>query len=103
MTRRAVVPTGAWEAARCSERSSLPKSLWLTLLTGGALLLRVLRASAIGNLGFNPENVLVGVVNPPRTTYDTRPKYRAFYDQVLEKASAIPGVEEGGAHIRPFR
>jgi predicted permease len=31
-------------------------------------------------------------VNPPRTAYDTRAKHRVFYDQVLEKAAAIPGV-----------
>ena len=68
-------------------------ALALTLLTGGALLLESFVRLQSANLGFNPENVLVGVVSPPRTTYDTRPKYRAFYDQVLEKASAIPGVE----------
>jgi putative ABC transport system permease protein len=69
-------------------------ALALTLLTGGALLLESFVRLQSANLGFNPENVLVGSVNPPRTTYDTRPKYRAFYDQVLEKAGAIPGVEK---------
>ena len=47
------------------------------------------------DLGFKPDNILVGFVNPPRTAYDTPEKRLAFYDQVLEKARALPGVQNG--------
>ena len=55
------------------------------------------------DLGFNPANVLVGFVNPPRTTYDTRAKHLAFYDQVFEKAAALPGVRKAAmASVLPL-
>jgi putative ABC transport system permease protein len=38
--------------------------------------------------------VLVGFVNPPRVSYDSPAKYVALYDQLLQKASAIPGVQQ---------
>jgi len=68
-------------------------ALALMLLTGGGLLLQTFMRLQAADLGFNPENVLVGLVNPPRTSYDTMAKHRAFYDQVLEKAQALPGVQ----------
>jgi putative ABC transport system permease protein len=67
-------------------------ALALMLLTGGGLLLQTFVRLQKADLGFDPANVLIGSVNPPRTTYDTQAKHRVFYDQVLEKASAIPGV-----------
>lgn len=69
-------------------------ALALMLLTGGGLLLQTFTRLQAADLGFNPENVLAGFVNPPRTAYDTRIKHRVFYDQVLDKAAAIPGVEK---------
>ncbi|MBA3297924.1 MAG: ABC transporter permease [Acidobacteria bacterium] len=78
-------------------------ALALMLLTGGALLLQTFVRLQATDLGFNPENVLVGAVNPPRTTYDTAAKQRAFYDQVLEKASALPGVKKAAmASVLPL-
>ncbi len=78
-------------------------ALALTLLTGGALLLETFVRLQSADLGFDPRDVLVGSVNPPRTTYDTRPKYIAFYDQVLEKARAIPGVQKAAlASVLPL-
>ena len=65
----------------------------LVLLTGGGLLLRTFVKLQAADLGFNPENVLVGFVNPPRATHDTAEKLRAYYDQILEKAAALPGVQ----------
>jgi putative ABC transport system permease protein len=49
-------------------------ALALMLLTGGALLLETFVRLQSADLGFNPENVLVGFVNPPRTSYDTAAK-----------------------------
>jgi putative ABC transport system permease protein len=67
-------------------------ALSLVLLTGSALLVQTLIRLQRVDLGFNPESVLVGQVNPPNTTYDTIEKHRVFYDQVLERAAALPGV-----------
>jgi len=68
-------------------------ALALMLLTGGGLLLQTFVHLRATNLGFDPRNVLVGFVNPPGAGgYDTPAKHRAFYDQVLERARALPGV-----------
>ena len=48
------------------------------------------------DLGFKPDNILVGFVNPPRTAYDTPEKRLAFYDQIFEKA-----WHSGRAESRP--
>jgi putative ABC transport system permease protein len=78
-------------------------ALALMLLTGGGLLLQTFVRLQQADLGFDPRNALVGFVNPPRTTYDTRSKHLAFYDQVLEKAAAIPGVEKAAlASVLPL-
>ena len=68
-------------------------ALALTLLTGGGLLLRTFVELQNADLGFDPQNVLVGGLNLPRTRYDTLEKQRVFYTQVLEKASGLPGVQ----------
>jgi putative ABC transport system permease protein len=70
-------------------------ALALILLVGGGLLLRTFVALQRADLGFNPDNVLAGFVAPPLVTGP--PKQRiaariAFYDAVLARASALPGV-----------
>ena len=78
-------------------------ALALVLLTGGALLLQTFVRLQSADLGFNPENILVGAVNPPRASYDTRAKHLAFYDQVFEKAAALPGVKKAAiASVLPL-
>jgi putative ABC transport system permease protein len=77
--------------------------LALVLLTGGGLLLQTFARLQAANLGFDPRNVLVALVNPPRASYDTMEKHRAFYDQVLEKAAALPGVRNAAlASVLPL-
>ena len=78
-------------------------ALALMLLTGGALLLQTFVRLQSADLGFNPENILVGFVNPPRVSYDSREKRRALYDQLLERASALPGVQKAAlASVLPL-
>jgi putative ABC transport system permease protein len=78
-------------------------ALALMLLTGGGLLLQTFVRLQNTDMGFNPENILVGAVFLPRTSYDTREKHRAFYDQMLEKISALPGVEKAAiASVLPL-
>jgi putative ABC transport system permease protein len=68
--------------------------LALILLTGGGLLLRGFVDLQRMDLGFAPANALVGFVFPPRTSYSTPAARLAFYDQILERASALPGVQQ---------
>ena len=79
-------------------------ALALMLLTGGGLLLQTFVHLRATNLGFDHENVLVGFVNPPGAGgYDTPEKHRAFYDQVLERARALPGVSRAAlASVLPL-
>ena len=69
-------------------------ALALILLTGGGLLVQTFLRLQAADLGFDSRNVLVGFVNPPRTSYDTSAKHVAFYDQVYERARALPGVQK---------
>lgn len=69
-------------------------ALALMLLTGGGLLVQTFLRLQAADLGFDTRNVLVGFVNPPRTSYDTAAKHVAFYDQVYEKVKALPGVQQ---------
>ena len=69
-------------------------ALALILLTGGGLLVQTFLRLQAADLGFDTRNVLVALVNPPRTTYDTAAKHVAFYDQVYEKVKALPGVQK---------
>jgi putative ABC transport system permease protein len=69
-------------------------ALALVLLTGGVLLIQTFVRLQRADLGFETEGLLVGFVNPPAATYNSREKYIALYDQLLEKLSAIPGVEQ---------
>jgi putative ABC transport system permease protein len=78
-------------------------ALALVLLSGGGLLLQTFLRLQMADLGFNPQNVLVGFVNPPRVSYDTPAKHLAFYDQLLERAAALPGVERAAlASVLPL-
>jgi putative ABC transport system permease protein len=64
----------------------------LVLLVGGGLLLRTFVQLQRVDLGFDPTNVLVGFVVPPRVKYQTNEDRKIFYGQILERASALPGV-----------
>jgi putative ABC transport system permease protein len=78
-------------------------ALALVLLTGGGLLMQTFVRLQSADLGFNADHVLTGFVNPPRTTYKTMEQHRAFYDQVLERASVLPGVEKAAlASVLPL-
>jgi putative ABC transport system permease protein len=67
-------------------------ALALMLLVGGGLLIRTFLALQHADLGFNPDRVLAGFVLPPPASYKTDAQRLAFYDAVLERAAALPGV-----------
>jgi putative ABC transport system permease protein len=69
-------------------------ALALMLLVGAGLLVRTFIALEDADLGFNPDHVLTGFVLPPSTVYRTDAQRRAFYDRLLERVAALPGVRQ---------
>ncbi len=65
----------------------------LVLLVASGLLLRTFLRLQTYDLGFEPDRVLVGSVLPPRVTYPKQEQQVTFYDQLLARISALPGVE----------
>ncbi|HEX8149526.1 MAG TPA: ABC transporter permease [Pyrinomonadaceae bacterium] len=68
----------------------------LVLLVGAGLLVKsFLRLQSV-EPGLRPERVLTMRVSLPTTRYDTPQKMSLFYREVLERVSALPGVEDAG-------
>jgi putative ABC transport system permease protein len=65
----------------------------LVLLVGSGLLMRTLLKLQGSDLGFDADRVLLGTVLPPGAVYTQREQRIAFYDRLLARVSAIPGVE----------
>ena len=69
----------------------------LVLLVGAGLLIRSFARLQDTDAGLRPENVLTASLALPPAKYNTPQTVRAFYDQLLERISALPGVEACGA------
>jgi len=69
-------------------------ALALVLLVGGGLLLRTFLALQRVDLGFNPSHVLTGFVLPPPAVYKADAQVLAFYDGLLARTAALPGVKQ---------
>jgi predicted permease len=69
----------------------LQVALSLPLLVSAALLLRTLQNLRSFDPGFSRDNVLLASVNPVLNGY-TPEKARSFYDELLLKTRALPGV-----------
>jgi predicted permease len=63
-----------------------------TLLIGGVLLVRVYRQLTATPVGFDAEQLVAFNVTPPATRYSTQADYLNFYDVLLERTQAVPGV-----------
>jgi len=71
-------------------------ALCVVLLAGAGLLFRsFLRLQSV-NTGFVSQQVLTARLTPSGTSYNTQADYDKFYNQVIEKVSAIPGVQDAG-------
>jgi len=78
-------------------------SLSLLLLAGAGLLIKSFFNLRASSPGFDPSGVLVLEQIVPRLKYAEPDQQRRFYDQLLPKLAAIPGVEiVGGANPLPF-
>jgi putative ABC transport system permease protein len=68
-------------------------ALSLVLLIGAGLMIKSFIRLGRVELGFNPENVLTMRVALPTNRYAEPPRQAAFYQQVVERIKALPGVQ----------
>jgi putative ABC transport system permease protein len=71
-------------------------ALALVLLVGAGLLVRSFAKLLDTNPGFRPERVLTMSVPLPPSAYGKAAQIRQFYQQALERISALPGVKLDG-------
>ncbi|HEY9402426.1 MAG TPA: ABC transporter permease [Pyrinomonadaceae bacterium] len=78
-------------------------ALSLILLIGAGLLIKGFLSLQKVDPGFNPNNVLTLNTSLPRSTYQTNEMAARFYEQLLERVQALPGVKAAGAvTVLPF-
>jgi putative ABC transport system permease protein len=68
-------------------------ALSIVLLTGAGMAMRSLFALQNVDLGFNPTNIMVARVPLPPGRYNTADQKRVFFEQVLTRVTALPGVK----------
>jgi putative ABC transport system permease protein len=67
-------------------------ALSIVLLTATGLMVRTLHALERVDIGFNPASVAYARLSLPEGRYDTADAKRAYFDKVLNRVAAIPGV-----------
>ncbi|MGO8735801.1 MAG: ADOP family duplicated permease, partial [Terriglobia bacterium] len=72
-------------------------ALALVLLAGSGLLIRSFWRLVTVDPGFDVHNVLTMSVSLPSTKYSTTPARNAFFQDVLNRVAALPGVTAAGA------
>ncbi len=72
-------------------------ALSLVLLTGAGLLMRSFVNLTTADLGLDPEHVLFARVPLPKGRYDTREAKQQFFDPLLARVKALPGVVSAAA------
>lgn len=78
-------------------------ALAFTLLIGAGLMVRSFYALQMVKTGFNPHNVLTMVVSVAGTNEAEAGRRRVFYQSLLERLKALPGVEAvGGINHLPI-
>ncbi|HEY2713719.1 MAG TPA: ABC transporter permease [Chthoniobacterales bacterium] len=86
---------GSDSAGRQRARSALvitQVALALILLAGAGLTLKSFWRSENAPLGFEPKNVLVMSLSLPEARYNSSDKRRTFWEQMIERVRAVPGV-----------
>ena len=71
-------------------------ALSLMLLMAAGVMLRSLNALRSVDAGFNPRGVLTMNVNLPEARYPEPARIRAFFDGLVERVRALPGVQSVG-------
>ena len=78
-------------------------ALALVLLIGAGLLVKSFLRVLDVNPGFDPKNVLTIALDLPHVKYPKAPQQIAFYQQLMERLSALPGVQAvGGTNTLPL-
>jgi len=72
-------------------------ALSLILLIGAGLMMSSFMRLQHTNPGLNPKNLLTARVELPEAKYNTPEKLQAFFKDLLERVSALPGVQAAGA------
>lgn len=72
-------------------------ALALVLVVGAALLIRSFQRLRTADPGLDPEGVLTVSLFPPYQRYDNMLKVWQFYDAVLQRIRALPGVVAAGS------
>jgi len=68
----------------------------VVLLIGAGLLLKSYRHLRSSDIGCDPRNMLTMHFSLPNARYDTSQKVAAFYEQLLPRLRALPGVRSAG-------
>jgi predicted permease len=71
--------------------------LAMVLLVGAGLFIQTLRNLVEVDLGFNPTAVTVASLSRQASSQEEQTASRAFYDDVLSKLRALPGITSAGA------
>jgi putative ABC transport system permease protein len=71
----------------------LEAALSMALLVGAALLVRSFYALQLTDPGFDPTRVVTTRLSVPSARYPAGPVLAGFYDRVVERVKALPGVE----------
>lgn len=72
-------------------------ALAMTLLVGSALMAQSLRRLHGADLGFDGEGVLTAEIAMPYRGYESYGSAQRFWDELIERVAALPGVEYAGA------
>jgi putative ABC transport system permease protein len=67
------------------------------LLAGAGLLIKSFANLRATKPGFDPQRALVAELILPKARYPEPEKHRQFFEQILPKLAALPGVEAAGA------
>ncbi|HEY5884296.1 MAG TPA: ABC transporter permease, partial [Pyrinomonadaceae bacterium] len=81
----------------------LEVALTLVLLIGAGLMIKSFASLMKTDLGFQTQNVLTFELELPPQNYPDPPKRASFYDSVITKLKALPGVQSvGGVTMLPL-
>ena len=72
-------------------------ALAVMLLVGAGLMLKSLHRVLATDPGFDPHNLLTGVVSLPQNKYSDGPRQLAFQQQILSRIRNLPGVQDAAA------
>jgi predicted permease len=75
--------------------------LALMLSISAGLMLQAFRKVLHVDPGFRPENVITFRISPPDTSYDKPERKISYYDNLLTRLRALPGVKGAGATSAP--